>query len=337
MLKKRHQVTLADVARLAGVSAKTVSRVVNNDGYVSAETRAQIQQAIDTLGYRPNRMARSLASNRSFIIGLTIPDVTNPFFPEILRGVEQVARTHGYTVLALNTDLDPSRERDGLALLEETRADGVIVCTMRLEDDELRAYLQRQRAAVLVNRTLAGGAAGVVRVNLYEAVRRIVQLLIDHGRQQIGYLNVVRSAQSYSSQQRFQGFSDAMAANGRAIEPVCIGQSLATVEASYEAARALLTRCPQMDALVCYNDMLAAGALEACASLGLAVPDQIAVTGFDNIMFSSVFRVPLTTAHVPKLELGSEAAQMLFDRIDGHTEPAEKVLDAELIIRQSAP
>lgn len=325
------------MARAVGVSAKTVSRVINNTDYVSVETREHILRAVEQLGYRPNRMARSLASNRSFIIGLTIPDVTNPFFPEIIRGVDQVALEHGYNVLVYNTDLDSRRERDGLALLEETRADGVIVCTMRLDDDELSALLGHFQAAVVINRILPGGSAGMVCVDLYSAMSRVVQHLLDAGRRKIGYLDVIRSALSYSSKERFRGFKAAMEASGLPVNPTYIGQCVANIESSYQAAYELLTANPELDAVVCYNDIIAGGALEACATLGIPVPEQVAVTGFDDIMFSSVFKVSLTTMHVPKFELGARAAQMLFDRINGQITESEIVLSAELVVRQSAP
>lgn len=335
--EKNRSVTLADVARAAGVSAKTVSRVINHNDYVSAETREQIERAIEALGYRPNRMARSLASNRSFIIGLTVPDVTNPFFPEIMRGAERVAQEHGYNLLAYNTDLNPQRERDGLALLEETRVDGVIICTVSLSDDDLNAVLQRHRAAVVINRLMPDGPAGIVRVDYFSAMQQIVQFVLDSGRRRIGYLDVLRSAYSYSSKERYRGFHTAMEANQLPANPHYIRRCIASVESSRQVASELLSDHPEIDALVCYNDIIAGGALEACTQMGIAVPDQVAVTGFDDIMFSSVFKVALTTMHVPKFELGERAAQMLFRRIDGDLSEPEVVLDATLVIRQSAP
>lgn len=335
--EKNRSVTLADVARAAGVSAKTVSRVINHNDYVSAETREQIERAIEALGYRPNRMARSLASNRSFIIGLTVPDVTNPFFPEIMRGAERVAQEHGYNLLAYNTDLNPQRERDGLALLEETRVDGVIICTVSLSDDDLNAVLQRHRAAVVINRLMPDGPAGIVRVDYFSAMQQIVQFVLDSGRRRIGYLDVLRSAYSYSSKERYRGFHTAMEANQLPANPHYIRRCIASVESSRQVASELLSDHPEIDALICYNDIIAGGALEACAQMGIVVPDQVAVTGFDDIMFSSVFKVALTTMHVPKFELGERAAQMLFRRIDGDLSEPEVVLDATLVIRQSAP
>jgi LacI family transcriptional regulator len=335
--KKDRSVTLADVARAAGVSAKTVSRVINHNDYVSDETREQIERAIEALGYRPNRLARSLASNRSFIIGLTLPDVTNPFFPEIMRGAEMVAQEHGYNLLAYNTDLDPQRERDGLSLLEETRVDGIIICTVSLSDPDLSAALQRHRAAVVINRLLPDGPAGIVRVDYFSAMRKMVQHVLDTGRRRIGYLDVSRSAYSYSSKERYRGFQAAMEDNHLSANTQYIRRCIASIESSRQVACDLLTDHPEIDALICYNDIIAGGALEACAKLGITVPDQVAITGFDDIMFSSIFKVALTTMHVPKFDLGVRAAQMLFERIDGDLTQSEIVLDAELVIRQSTP
>lgn len=331
------KITLADVARAAGVSSKTVSRVINNDGYVSAEVRQQIEHAIKDLGYRPNRMARSLASSRSFIIGLTIPDVTNPFFPEIIRGAEQVGLEHGYNVLVHNTDLEPTRERNGLALLEEMCVDGVIVCSMRLPDDELSAVLRRFPASVLINRLLPGSSAGVVRVDYFNGMQRMVQHVLASGRRRIGYLDVIRGAFSYSSHERFRGFEAAMRAVGLDVDPDFVRRCFATIENSRQAAYALLNEQPDLDAIICYNDIIAGGALEACAQLGVSVPDQVAITGFDDIMFSSVFKVALTTMRVPKFELGARAMQMLCEHIEGHFADSELVLDTDLIVRQSTP
>lgn len=312
--------------------------MINNVDYVSAATREQVLEVVARLGYRPNRMARGLASNRSFFIGLTIPDITNPFFPEVLRGVERVAQNHGYSVLIYNTDLNPDHEREGLALLEETRADGFIICTLRMADDELRQFIERQPTTVLVNRTLPGSEAGIVRVDLASAMGRIVQHLVDAGRREIGYLNIPQGTSiSYSAHERYTGFTMALHANHIPLNPDNIRETPATAEVARATARDLLQARPAINALVCYNDVIAAGALEACADLGLPVPGRVAVTGFDDIMFASMFKVGLTTAHVPKFELGMAAANLLLDLINGKKPEAEIILDAELVIRQSTP
>jgi LacI family transcriptional regulator len=333
--KRRKNVTLADVANEVGVSAKTVSRVVNNTDYVNEATRQQILAAIDRLGYHPNRVARGLASSRSYIIGLTIPDVTNPFFPELIRGVEEVALTQNYNVLLYNTDLSKERERRGLTLLAETQVDGVIVCTLRLGDTELKSFLEGQPAAVLVNRRFSGPNVGIVRVDFFTAMQRVIDHLVAVGRREIAYLTLPQHVNSYSVQERLAGFRTGLAAHNLRFQPERINHCLATVHVSYEVACRLLTEQPEVNAVVCYNDIIASGMLEACAAQGIAVPGAVAVTGFDDIMFAPLLKQALTTVHVPKFDLGQAAASVLFARLNGETEPGEIVLDAELVIRQS--
>lgn len=332
---RKKEPTLDDVARRAQVSAKTVSRVVNNNGYVSAETRRKILDAVAELEYLPNRMARSLASDRSSIIGLTIPDITNPFFPEVIRGIEQVALTQNYNVLIHNTALIADRDRQALSLLEEMRVEGVIVCSVRLSDEALAEALSRQRHTVLVNRTLPGGPAGIVRVDFSSAMGRIVQHLVDAGRRHFGYITIHQHDLSYSATERFKGFMKALEAAGLPITQPAIYKTNATVEDSFRTATQMLTDHPELDAVVCYNDLVAAGVIEAYLSHNIRIPEQVAITGFDDIMFSGLLRVPLTTVHVPKHELGVRAAKMLFDMISGRDTEREVVLDARLVVRQS--
>lgn len=337
MAVKKKEPTLADVARRASVSAKTVSRVVNNTDYVSPETRLRILDAVTELSYLPNRLARSLASNRSAIIGVTIPDITNPFFPEVIRGIEQVALAHQYNAIIHNTDLIADRGRQALSLLEEMRVDGVIVCSMQLSDDALREFLVRQRHAVLINRTLTHDRFGIVRVDFVSAMERVTRHLLERGRQRIGYLTIRHHDSSYSAQKRFQGFTQALDAYGMAVDPEWVHRTAATVEDSFRETMTMLDAHPEMDAIICFNDLIASGVIEACIRRGVRVPDQVAITGFDDVMFSSLLRVPLTTVHVPKLDLGIQAAQMLFDMIEGGASEREVVLEAELVVRESAP
>jgi LacI family transcriptional regulator len=334
---KQKNTTLADVARRAGVSSKTVSRVINNNDYVSAATRQKILEAVEALDYRPHRAARSLASNRSLIIGLTIPDITNPFFPEMIRGVERVAMDNDYNTLIYNTELIALRDHQAFALLEETRVDGIIVCSMRLNDAELRSFLERQPSAVLVNRVLPGGPAGVVRVDFYNAMRQVTQYLLDCGRRALGYLTISHHDFSYSSQERFRGFRDTLHANDLPLVAEHVWRCAATVEDSFRAASEILRDHLELDALICFNDMIASGVLEACAVHHVPVPDQLAVTGFDNVMFSPLLKTALTTVHVDKFRLGVHAAQMLFDQINGRAHETEIILEAELVLRQSTP
>src|SRR5215207_2487360 len=182
------KVTIADVAREAGVSSQTVSRVINNKGELKPETRRSVIEVIERMGYRPSSIARSLATNRTFTLGLSVPDIDNPFWPGIARGIEEVAWEHGYHVFLCNTTEDPKREEAVLQLLEDKRVDGVIVAGSRLPDERLLPLIEQHRAAVLVNRVLAGGAAGSVRIDVAHGANLAVSHLIERQHRRIGLL-----------------------------------------------------------------------------------------------------------------------------------------------------
>lgn len=332
MVKSR--VTLADVAREAGVSMQTVSRVVNAKGEISPATRQLVNDVIDRLGYRPSGIARSLATNRTLTFGLVVPDISNPFFPEIARGAEDVARAHGYTVFVCNTVEDPQREDDVLRLLEDRRVDGLLLCSSRLPDDTLLARLAAFPAAVVVNRTLPPDIAGSVRVDDALGAARAVEHLLSRGRRTIAL--IAGPASSRSSSERLRGFQQASAAAGRDLDLGLIEAGRPDLEGGLQAATHLLTARPDIDGIVCYNDLVAIGALQACAALGRRVPDDVAIVGCDDIVLAALVSPSVTTLRVAKDALGAAAATMLLERLDGRFGP-ELVITPELIVRQSAP
>ena len=328
-------ITITDVAREAGVSAQTVSRVLNGKREISTSTRERVTGVIERLGYRPNSVARSLVSNRTFAIGLTVPDICNPFFPDIARGAEDTAREHGYEVFLCNTIEDADREAAVLRALENRRVDGAIVCSSRLPDEKLFPWLKRQRAAVLVNRPAPPEVAGSVGMDDASGTRRAVEHLIGGGRRKIGFLAGPRF--SHSGAQRTLGYEASLSAAGLSPEPGLVVPCGPTVEGGYEGARALLSGRSGVDGLVCYNDLVAVGALRACGELGLGVPGDVAVVGCDDIMLAGLVSPALTTLRAPKYEIGAHAVRMLLDHIDGRSGPSEVTLDPELVVRASAP
>jgi LacI family transcriptional regulator len=334
------RVTMSDVAREAGVSLMTVSRVVNNKGEVSSATRQHVQAVIERLGYRPSGIARGLATQRTHTLGLVMLDVANPFFSDVARGAEHVAYAEGYNVFLCNTDEDPQRELDVLQSLEEKRVDGVVLCSSRLDDHELRTAVVRHPAVVLVNRRLepvdGENGVGVVMLDDEAGGRMATQHLLDSGHRAIGFL--AGPPASRSGRQRAKGYRGAMAAAGRPDDPAWGRHCSPTVEGGREAARELLTAHPELSALFCYNDLVAVGALQACADLGRTVPHDIAVVGFDDIPLAALVTPPLTTCHVSRYELGDRAMRLLLDQIRGCPEGYRKiVLQPELIVRASAP
>jgi DNA-binding LacI/PurR family transcriptional regulator len=335
MGRQTQRATIVDIAREAGVSPKTVSRVIRGDDYVSKETLERVQAIIDRLDYRPNRAARSLVSNRSGVIGVVIPDINNPFFAGVVRGIEDTALEQGYNVLLFSTDIVLERERAAYRFLEENGVDGIIVDLPLLPVDELKPILRRLRASVLIDQPHIEGASGVVRINFYDGAGQAVDHLVAAGRRRIGYLSPPGHYPTFT--ERVRGIFDATARLRLTMPPRYFGQCEATLEDSFRAARALLQQNPEIDGLICFNDIIGIGALEACDSLGLKVPDQVAIIGFDDIDIAGLQRISLTTLRVPKLEVGAQAMQMLFNHMNGLEGPSETVIQTELVQRGTTP
>jgi LacI family transcriptional regulator len=330
------RVTISDVAREAGVSLMTVSRVANGKGEISPATRQRVLEVIERLGYRPSGIARSLATQRTGTLGLVVPDMANPFFSDVARGAEDRARAAGYNVFVCNTDESPQREVAALDSLEEKRVDGIVLCSSRLHDDGLRAALDHHPASVLVNRRLAVYHVDAVLLADREGARKATQHLLRSGHRAVGFL--AGPLTSYSSQQRSRGYRDALATEGIDFNSKWVCPCSYDVEGGREAARTLILNHPELTALFCYNDLVAVGALQACAGLGRRVPDDLALVGFDDIPLAALVNPPLTTCHVPRYDLGDQAMRLLLKRIDGLKEAShEVVLPQELVVRASAP
>jgi LacI family transcriptional regulator len=331
---------MADVAREAGVSMMTVSRVVNNKDGVSAATRQRIQAVIDRLGYRPSDIARGLVTKRTGTLGLVVPDVSNPFFSEVARGAEHVAYAEGYNVFLCNTEEDVERELAVLKSLEEKRVDGIVLCSSRLEESELEAAVARHPAVVLVNRQLSGSNVSAVLIDDEAGGEMATRHLLQSQHCAIGFL--AGPLASHSGRRRAKGHRAALAAAGLSYDPDWTQRGAPTVDGGRQAARALLTAHAELTALFCYNDLVAVGALQACAELGYRVPKEIAVVGCDDIPLAALITPPLTTARGPRYALGRQGMELLLRQIDGcpgadESRCPEIVLQPELIVRASAP
>jgi LacI family transcriptional regulator len=202
-------------------------------------------------------------------------------------------------------------------------------------DEELQRLLDRQRAAVLVNIILAGSQAGVVRIDVVKGIELLVQHLLAAGRRRIALVTFPKN--NYSATQRLLGYKQAMTKFGMPIDDDLIIFCDDSQAAVFEKVQDVLTNGPEIDALICYNDLMAATVLRACFDLGVAIPDRVAVTGFDNIPFSDLFKCPLTTVSVPWFEMGVTAAEMMLRRISGELATSEIVFTPELVVRESAP
>jgi LacI family transcriptional regulator len=328
--------TLADVAREAGVSLMTVSRVVNNKDGVGPEQRQRIEAIIERLGYRPSGVARSLVTQRTGSIGLILPDVSNPFFPDIIRGVEEVAYEQGYSLLVCDTNEDPERELELLQVLAEKWVDGVILCSSRLRGDDLINALAPHPVAVLVNRQPPPGVqlAGSVCIDDALGGNALLTHLLGQGHRAIGIL--AGPANSFSGQKRLEGARQAAEAAGLSWDTFQQVFCAPSVDGGRAAARELLTAQPSLTTLLCYNDLVAVGALQAAANLGRRVPQDLSITGYDDIYLAALVTPALTTCRVQRAEMGRRAAQLLFDALSNSSaQPQDTLLPPELIVRAS--
>jgi LacI family transcriptional regulator len=337
MAPVRTSVTIRDVARLAEVHPGTVSRALNEQtrALVNQETAARVLRAADQLGYRPNPIARGLKTNRSYTVGVMIPDLTNPLFPPIVRGIEDQLGNAGYTPLIVNTDNDPERERSHIEAMLARQVDGFIAATARLDVELLHEAAAGGTPLVLVNRSLEDGSLPAVTVD----DRRGIALAVDHvvklGHRRIGH---VAGPQNVSTgHRRYMGFLEAMAAEGLEVAGDYVSFADAFTESEgVRACRQVMAHAPRVTAIVAANDRLAIGCYDALDAQGLACPEDLSIVGFNDMPFIERLRPPLTSVRIPQREIGSVAADLLLEQLrDGAVPPREILLEPSLIVRGS--
>ncbi|HET9104183.1 MAG TPA: LacI family DNA-binding transcriptional regulator [Solirubrobacteraceae bacterium] len=331
----RAVVTIRDVARVAEVHPGTVSRALNEQtrALVNPETAERVLRAAEELGYRPNPIARGLKTNRSFTVGVVIPDLTNPLFPPIMRGIEDRLAEAGYTALIVNTDNDGSRERSQITAMRARQVDGFIAATARL-DQELLDEVDGT-PLVLVNRSFEDGSVPAVGVDDRAGIELAVAHVAALGHRRIGHLAGPQNVST--GHRRYVGFLDAMRAHGLEVLDGAVSFTAALTES--EGARAsaeLLERRPEVTAIVAGNDRLAIGCYDTLAARGLDCPGDVSVVGFNDMPFVDRLKPPLTSVRVPQREIGTAAADLLLQQLaDPSAPPREILLEPSLIVRAS--
>ena len=311
----KSQPTIIDIAREAGVSKSTVSRVLNGQNGVSEQARYQVLQAARRLGYTPNGLARGLSGRHTAMVGFVLSDISNPFFPELARGIEDVAREMGYTVLFANTDGRPDREHEAVRLLVERRVDGIVFASVTRETDCLRWLREVGIPFALAGRSTDDPDVDSVVVDNVAGGRMATEHLLGLGHSRVAFIGGPRNVSA--SVERFEGYRQAFRARNLEVDPRLVRWADFRQSGGYVAALELLQGTGEPPtALFAANDQMAIGALDAALELGLEVPDQLALVGFDDIPVAGLRALQLTTVAQPKYEIGSLAMRMVAGRIE---------------------
>jgi len=327
--------TMRDVAKLAGVAPITVSRVLNNSGYVSPETRATVEAAAADLNYVPNMLAHSLRSKSTRTIALMLADITNPFWTSVARGVEDEASKQGFIVIFCNTDENTAKEEQYVSMLMRRRVDGVLLVPTS-NSGETVDQLQAQGVEVVVlDRRVEDAVVDVVRGDSFGGAYDLVHHLTGLDHRRIGMLN--GSDRISVSVERLNGYLQALTEVGVEREEQLILHGHFTIESGYEMAQQLLARQPRPTALFTANNFIAIGALRALSESGLRVPEEVSIVSFDDLPFTYAREQLITVAAQPTYTLGTIATQRLLKRITTTEEqPVEEVVvPVELIMRTS--
>lgn len=314
---------IKDVAREAGVSTATVSHVMNNTKYVTDVTREKVLRAIKECNYYANAHARTLSSGRSNIIGLLISDISNPFFPELVKSIEDAAFEHGYNVILVNTNYDANRAADYVRRLIELKVAGVALMTTELDLTLIDELARKQVPVVLHNFGTAGEHMSDVRVDYAGGIEEAVQHLVSLGHRRIAHIagpNRLRSAAI-----RREAFLSSVARNlPRAPKPP-IYEGDFKFEGGRRAAKEILKSGKLATAVVVANDLMALGAMQEFRAAGLKIPQDISIVGFDDITFAALSEPPLTTVRSPRVEIGRKAIEALMATIKGSVQSGEQI------------
>ncbi len=333
-------VTIKDIALRAGVSHPTVSRALRGDPLVAAETAERIKRVAADLGYVPSATARSLKTSRSHVLGVIVNRISDPFYSEVLDGIQDVLHAAGYSLFLAATTHNAEREKAIIHAMTERRVDGLIVCSMFIAPS-YRTQLTASGTPLVVvhNRGRDNGGNAIYHDDRYGS-RELTRHLIALGHKRIAFVGNARGGRE--TEDRLAGFLEEMQVAGLDVpsDYIAYGPSGQLLSAA-AAVQSLLNLCPRPTALVCFNDMLAIGAMQTLQQSGCRVPADCSVVGFDNISFSTFVNPPLTTFNQPKYQLGQEAARMMLHLLGArlhkeYSTPSNIItLRGEILVRAS--
>lgn len=327
--------TISDVAREAKVSVATISRVLNNHPRVSPDTRKRVLEAIERLQYEPNVLARNFRRSESRVILVLCPNFTNPYYGNIVTGIADTARKHGYSAMFCTTQGDRDRERDFLDMLRTKRADGAILLATE-NSQKFLVHLAGQYPIIQCSEYFPDAGISHVAIDNYKAALHAVRYLTGLGHRQIG---LVTSNDAYlSMSHRYQGYRAELERAGIAFNPAWVQYTGEGYHFSngVKAIQTLLALPNRPTAVFCVSDILALGALRGALDLGYRVPEDLAVIGFDDVEYATMFKPHITTIRMPCYDLGATSMELLWGLMNGAAGPTrDRLLDFELVIRDS--
>jgi len=327
---------MGDIAKKAGVCMATVSRTLNNPDRVSAKTRDLVMKVVEDMGYIPNRLAASLRQGRSHNIAIMLPDITNPYFSPIVRTIEQIALTRGYSVILKDTQDDPALERSFAEMVKTRQVDGIITNSQRIPFDVDPDQPLQEQLPPIVNASEFCDLDGIPKVGVDNVAigRDAAQHLLDFGHRCIAV--ITGTSHILSSQQREAGFRQALQAADVQFDEKLLYQGDYSCESGVAGVRAIMQLKHRPTAIFCFGDQVAIGALHALRELGYRVPEDVSVIGVDGIALSQYSAPPLTTVAQPLTQIGEHCATLLIDLIEGKTpDKLIHILPHQLLIRAS--
>lgn len=341
--RKTHP-TIRDIAAQAGVAAMTVSRVINESGYVSEAAREKVMKVVRELNYHPNGLARSLKSQRTQVVGILLPDIANPFSAQLVSGIQEMLMARGYSSFITISERSAEREEAGIKALFDHRVDGIIVATRETPsgNELLERLTERKLPMVVVGRNWQHARVDRVTADHKKGAYEAVKYLIAAGHRRIAFVGVTQA--NAKELQRFHGYVAALRDHNLSVEEQLIvgpetlsGPGYSTQEDGYQGMQRLLALAKRPTAIFARNDFTAIGAMCAIYDAGLSVPHDFSVVGFDNVPLAEYSSPPLTTVHQPTEEQGRQAATLLLERIEGDAQRARReiMLQCKLMVRQS--
>ena len=328
MIELSRRAGIVDVAKKAGVSIATVSRVFNNTSYVSEDLVEKVIAAASSLGYKPNRVAQSLRKGRSRTIGFLVPDIVNPFFSSIVEGANRILYDTDYVSVVCSSSGDAEREGGLLETLYSSGIDGLVTVLLKEYDRHIDYVRLRGVPVVIVDDVVEEKKLSCVASDNYDGMKRLVEFLLNTGHKTFTFLG--GSPETYSGKQRMKAFLDALKGRPGVRTEVISGEY--TFESGFRMTD-LLREIPQ--AVVCGNDLIAFGAIYRLKEKGFDIPGDVSVTGFDDVVFSKMSDPPLTTARQDPYLMGEVAAKSILEKLDGNGSDGNILLHTELVIRRS--